>query len=113
MIPHSGGVFLGGKTLGPVAPPDTFSPQKFLERLSSITDESLKEGWIEDKKVAQELKKRLESARQAAETEDQNRLESTLRGLLKKVEEERDRSLLSEAYALLKYNVQYWLDQLK
>ena len=112
MIPHSGGVFLGGKTLGPVASPDPFDSQKFLERLSSIIDESLKEGWIEDGNVAQNLKKRLESARGTVESGDKKRLESALRDLLKKVEE-KDGSLLSEAYALLKYNVQYWLDQLK
>jgi len=113
VIPHSGGVFLEGRTLGPIAPPEEFESQKFLERLSSIIDESLAEGWIEDKKVAQDLKKRLESARQAIESRDKKRLESTLKDLLKKVEQEKDRSLLSEAYALLKYNVQYWLDQLK
>ena len=104
---------LTGKTIGPAAPPDPFDSQKFLERLSSIIDESLKEGWIEDKKVAQNLKKGLESARDAYGSGDKKRLESRLRDLLKKVEEEKDRSLLSEAYALLKYNVQYWLGQLE
>jgi len=111
IIPHARLVFLGGNTLGPVAPPDTFDPQKFLGRLSSMIDESLKEGWIEDGNVVQDLEKGLESARGAVKSGDEKQLESTLRDLLEKVEKEKGRSLLSEAYALLKYNVQYWLDQ--
>ena len=106
-------VLLQGQTTGPVAPPDPFDPQEFLERLSSIIDESFWEGWIEDKRLAEDLKKRLESAREAIESGNEKRLKSILRALLTKVEEEKDRSLLSEAYALLKYNIQYWLDQLK
>ena len=106
-------VLLQGQTTGPVAPPDPFDPQEFLERLGTIINASLSEGWNEDESVAQDLKKRLESARDAYGSGDNKRLESILRALLKKVEEEKDRSLLSEAYGLLKYNVQYWLDQLK
>ncbi|MFQ5906276.1 MAG: hypothetical protein ACE5JA_06855 [bacterium] len=104
---------LTGKTIGPVAPPEEFDPGQFVGELALMIDQSLTEGWVEDKNVAQDLRNRLGSARQAAETEDQRRLKSTLVELLSKVEKEKDRSLLSEAYALIKYNVQYWLDQLK
>ena len=106
-------VFLQAQTTGPVAPPDPFDSGKFVERLGTIFDESLSEGWVEDESVAEDLKKKLESAREAVESGDKKRLESILRALLKKVEEEKDRSLLSEAYALLKYNVQYWLERLE
>lgn len=112
-IPDVRGYLLGGNTLGPVALPDPLDPQKFVERLNAIVDESLSEGWIEDKKVAHDLKRKLESAREAVESGDKERLESVLRAVLRKVEEEKDGSLLSEAYALLKYNVRYWLDQLE
>ncbi|TET81091.1 hypothetical protein E3J38_04530 [candidate division TA06 bacterium] len=112
-IPDGRSFFLRGNTPGPVASPDPFDPQKFLERLSAIIDESLKEGWIEDENVAEDLKKRLESAREAIESGNEKRLKSILSALPEKVEEEKDRSLLSEAYGLLKYNIQYWLDQLK
>lgn len=113
VTPHSGGFFLKGRTLGPVVPSTKFNPDQFLEQLTFMINESLKEGWIEAESLAEDLKKGLESARQAYWSGDNKRLESILRALVKKVEEEKDGSLLSEAYALLKYNVQYWLDQLK
>jgi hypothetical protein len=105
-----GGYFLGGSTLGPVGPSKEFHPEQFSKKIASIIDESVSEGWIEDESFAVDLKKTLGTS---IESGNENRIESTLLELLKKVEEEKDHSLLSEAYALLKYNMQYMLEQLE
>lgn len=105
-------VYHSGNTVGPVAPPEEFDPQEFLEHLTWMIDENLREGWIEAEGVAKEFQKRLQLAREAIQDEDSKRLESILKAFLEVVEKEKERSLLSEAYALLKFNLQYWLDQL-
>jgi len=105
--------FLGGNTVGPVAPPDTFDVGKFLERLKNIIDMSLTEGWIESEKVAQDLREKLELAQKAVNNEDLAELKSTLEQMLREIEGQRNRSLLSESFGLLKYNIQYWLNQLE
>lgn len=56
--------FVSGKTLGPVRIPELLIPENFVEYIISLSTESFSLGWIEKKKVFEELVNRLGAVKQ-------------------------------------------------
>ncbi|MCH7767194.1 MAG: hypothetical protein IH916_11610 [Acidobacteria bacterium] len=98
-----------GVTVGPVAPPEIIHPATFARKLIEMLDVSIEQGWIESPSVAQEMRTLLGNAAAAFDRGELERASDLLESLLKRVEEENEQTLLSEAYALLKFNVEFLL----
>lgn len=101
-----------GVTVGPATPPEPFHPAVFVRRILEMVDVSAKQGWIESPKVKLEFQAMLAQAEEALVRKENARASVLLRRLLGRVEAEKGKTLLSEAYALLKFNVQYLESQL-
>jgi len=101
-----------GVTVGPALPPQPFEPASFARRIIGMVDVSLQEGWIESPTVAQEIRTLLGNAVAALQRQDITQAASIVRTLLQRVEQENERTLLSEAYALLKFNLEFLQKQL-
>lgn len=104
---------VSGKTVGPVGFPEPFEPVAFTEYIVNLTEESRSLGWIEDRGVADGFKGRLTAVGEGVARGETAQAKDLLKGLLTEVESEKGKSLLSEAYALLRFNIQYLLDNLK
>lgn len=124
-----------GWTIGPSGPPTLFIPLDFLDSLKSYINQSFSLGWISDKKekddkdkeskIVKELIKYLDNARAQIVKNKIKEAKKKLEEFVKKVEEYYDKSkkedkgkeergsFTSEAYALLKYNAEYLIGQLK
>jgi len=105
-IPH-------GVAVGPTRPPPTIEPAVFLKNVQKMVDTSLRQGWIESPGVAGELKSSLAQLAFAIKNKNQARSSRILGFLLQRVEKEKDRTLLSEAYALVKFNLEYLQNQMQ
>jgi len=104
------------KTVGPTAPPTDstgqFSPAILLDSIDGYIGDSVKLGWLNDRKLADNLRTQLNSIRGALRS---NNLESVNKGFKKflKTLNGIDRSKLSpEAYGLLSLNAQYLIARL-
>ncbi|MCL4549641.1 MAG: hypothetical protein M1495_13840 [Bacteroidetes bacterium] len=130
-----------GWTVGPKDPPTQFVPVEFLDTLKSYLRQAYSLKWIVDKKenekekhdkekekdsgIVKELTKYLVKAREHLIKNKIKEAKKQLKEFVEKVEnyyendrdEEKERSehgyLTSEAYALLKYNAEYLIQQLK
>lgn len=102
-----------GLTVGPVAPPDKLEPGKFLTDIQGMVDTALEQGWILSPSLAKELKESLRQAASLMNGADSKAQRTALEEILKGVEEEKDKRLLSEAYAILKYNIEFILSRLE
>lgn len=106
LVPH-------GVTVGPVAAPENLDSVVFLNEVDAMVEIAVQQGWVLSPSLAQELRESLKSAVASLQQENSNGTVETLQGLLKRVEEEKEKALLSEAYALLKYNIEFLLSRLK
>lgn len=102
-----------GMTVGPADPPDPFVPASFTEKILEYVSISIKQGWIESAQIDRHLVSGISEVQGAIEKGDKPRAAKTLDDLLSTVEREKEKSLLSEAYALLKFNLEYLRDNLK
>lgn len=96
-----------GVTVGPVEPPRRVQPAAFARKILEMLEVSVEQGWIESPSVAQEMRVLLGNAAAAFDRGELERASDLLESLLKRVEEENEQTLLSEAYALLKFNVEF------
>lgn len=101
------------KTLGPKDPPDPFIITAFLDTLVSYKHQALDLGWITNKGIANSLDKKLENARKQLEKGKVKQAINMLNAFLNEVEAQKDKHLTSEAYALLKFNVEYLIQKLE
>ncbi|MBI3585326.1 MAG: hypothetical protein HY096_15420 [Nitrospinae bacterium] len=126
-----------GKTLGPTAPPADFKPIDFHNYIISLKHEAYKLGWIiqgkdddkgkkedEEKGIMKSLDEKLDKAKKKLEKGDTKEAVEKLKSFIHEVEglykEDKDKEkedhrhehITSEAYALLKYNAQYLIEQL-
>jgi len=101
-----------GVTVGPVAPPEKVEPTAFLREVEAMIDVSLEQGWILSSSLAAELKGILQDGLGSLHRKNPEGTRESLARLLKLVEEEKGKRLLSEAYALLRYNTEYVLSHL-
>ncbi len=109
------------KTIGPTAPPSDFKPLDFLNYIIDLKHQSTSLGWIRDKGIEQSLDTKLENAKKKIEQGNVGAAKNILEALINEVEAQGCESyescpsgkhLTSEAYALLKYNVRYLIENL-
>ncbi len=101
------------ETIGPKDPPVPFVAVVFLDTLISYTAQSLALGWIADQLTADKYTNLFSTARSQLMSNDSTGARSTLTTVLNNVPADSAAELLtSEAYALLRYNTEYLLDQL-
>ncbi len=110
LTPYGPGIV--GKTVGPVLPSEPFLPIAFLDTLISYTHQAYDLGWIKNQKVVKHLDKTFEHAKKRLEKGSIPRAIKALRASVKRVETRKKRHLTSEAYALLRFNTEYLIDQL-
>ena len=99
---------VGGKTVGPVGIPEHFDPIEFVKTIISYNRESFVQGWVEDQQTANINHEKLEKIIKTFEEGDRDLAYNLLTIFLSTIEAEKnERKLLPEAYALLKYNIEY------
>jgi len=101
-----------GVTVGPDNPPRPFSAAAFARQLAQYVSTSLDNGWIESTQVGQQLRSALAELQGAIEKGEKPRAVKILSELSARVEREKGKALLSEAYALLKFNLEFLRDKL-
>jgi hypothetical protein len=102
-----------GKTIGPKAPPKNFDPTKFIQYIESLLDESSKLGWVKNRGTENSLNKQLIAAERQIGKNGNHPTKKMMEAFLKEVKNLKKKHLSSEAYALLYYNTQYFLDHLE
>lgn len=100
------------KTIGPTAPADPFDASTFLDTLISYTTQSLALGWIADQQTADKYEDHFNIAKTQLQQQDTTAARSELQTVLQEVDQDSGSVLTSEAYALLRFNTEYLLDQL-
>lgn len=101
-----------GKTVGPVAVSEKFVPEKFLNNIISLKDESLKLGWIDSRMPSFRLGNRLKAIGEAISEKNIPIAKDLTQSFIEEVESLKDEHLTPEAYYILKFNAQYLLDHL-
>jgi hypothetical protein len=99
-------------TIGPMTPPTPFNVLTFLDTLASYTTRSRSLGWIEDQTTADKYLSYFSSARAKLVQGDSVGARTPLQQVLRDVDVDSSSTLTSEAYALLRYNTEYLLNQL-
>jgi len=96
-----------GKTIGPVPIPEPFEQTRFIEQIISYTNQSISEGWIDKKEVIEYAKNELNKIKKSSNNKN------LIKSFLEKIEEYYKKDMiLSEAYVLLKYNLEYLLPKM-
>ncbi|MGI0015221.1 MAG: hypothetical protein ACREBU_17540, partial [Nitrososphaera sp.] len=101
-----------GKTVGPIAPAAMFDAIDFLDTLISYTNQSLALGWIANQLTADKYEGHFNTARTRLQQTNIAAARAELQTVLQEVEQDKVSALTSEAYALLRFNTEYLLDQL-
>ena len=104
--------YVSRKTLGPTAPPADFKPVIFIDYIISVKHEAFSLGWIKNKGIENSLDAKLENAKKKLEQGNTTAAKNLLNAFINEVEAQKDKHLTSEAYGLLKYNVQYLIEKL-
>lgn len=100
------------KTLGPTAPPADFKPISFIDYIITVKHEAFSLGWITNQGVEQSLDAKLDNAKMKITQGNANAAKNILEAFINEVEAQKDKYLTSEAYGLLKYNVEYLIGRL-
>ena len=100
------------KTLSAKLPPETFEPLSFLDNLISLKEQAYSLGWIDNKGILNSLDQKLEAAKKNIEKGKVNTAKNILGAFINEVEAQKEKHLSSEAYALLKFNAQYLIENL-
>ncbi len=101
-----------GKTIGPNPPSADFVATAFLDTLISYTSRSRTLGWITTQPIANKYEDHFNSVRTKLQQDNIATARTELQTVLQEVEQDSPSFLTSEAYALLRYNTEYLLDQL-
>jgi hypothetical protein len=101
-----------GKTVGPKAPPKTFSASDFINYLISIKEQSVSLGWIKNQGVANSLGAKLNDVKKKITSGDNKTAKNVLGAFQNEVQAQNGKQLTSEAYALLYFNAKYLIDHL-
>lgn len=109
------------KTIGPTAPPADFKSIDFISYIIDLKHQSASLGWITNKGVEQSLDAKLDNAKKKIEQGNTTAAKNILNAFINEVEAQgcvthencpSGKHLTPEAYALLKYNVQYLIGKL-
>ncbi len=113
-----------GKAVGPVAPPAEFDALVFIDYIIKLKHDAIELGWVNKKGgqgIIRSLDAKLNSAKRAIERSNILTAKNILGAFLNEVEAQgcssykdcnKGKHLKPEAYALLKYNVEYLLSKL-
>ena len=102
-----------GTTLGPGKAPSVFAPLDFLDTLISYKHRAVALGWINNNGVANSLDSKLDVAKKQLVSGNNRTAVNTLNAFLNEVEAQNGKHLTSDAYALLKFNVEYLIGKLQ
>ncbi len=111
-----------GKTIGPTAPPADFKPAAFLDYIIDLKHQASSLGWIDNSGIVNSLDAKLDNAKKKMIQGENNTAKNILNAFINDVEAQGcstyvncppGKHLTSEAYALLKFNAQYLIDNLK
>ncbi len=84
----------------------------FLDTLISYTSQSLELGWIKQNSTSDKYLSYFNSAKTQLEQDNINQVRDILKNVLKEVDKDSTEAITSEAYALIRYNTEYLLEQL-
>jgi len=101
-----------GKTLYGKYPPDPFIPLNFLDILINYTDSSYSLGWITNQPTTDKYDSLFITAKTQLQQNNNNAARTTLQTVLQEVDVDSTNNLTSEAYALLRYNTEYLINQI-
>ena len=110
-----------GKTIGSTPPPADFKPIEFLDYIISMKHEAFSLGWVKNKGIENSLDVKLNNAKKKIEQGNIIAAKNILNAFINEVEAQgcetyqncpEGKHLTPEAYALLKYNVQYLIGKL-
>jgi hypothetical protein len=123
MVPGSNDIFINsaqGRTIGPADPPSPFVALDFIDTLIAMKAEAKGEPlkWIKPGDLSDLIDERLGQARDYLEAEDESKAEDELEVCLNAILEDCEGAgpvsyLTTEACALLRYNIEYLIDQLE
>jgi len=95
-----------GRTIGPVPAPNPFNKEKHIEKVITYFSISTEEGWIDNKEVIDSLRSTLQKIKTDLGNKQQ------IKELIDSIETYYNKeAMLSEAYTLLKYNLEYLLNK--
>jgi hypothetical protein len=110
-----------GMTIGPTAPSSDFKPLDFINYIINMKHEAFSLGWITNKGIENSLDAKLDNAKKKIEQGNITAAKNILEAFINEVEAQgcetyqtcpSGKHLTPEAYALLKYNVQYLIGRL-
>ena len=110
------------KTIGPKDPPADFKPIDFLNYIISLKHEAYNLGWIKNAGIEQSLDAKFDNAKKKIEQGNIEAAKNILNAFINEVEAQgcvtyedcsSGKHISPEAYALLKYNVQYLISNLR
>lgn len=96
-----------GITVGPVAKPESVDPATLVRNIIHLLDVSVEQGWINSQTLAQEIRGKLEKIVLTISQDSSVRARGNIESVLVLIENEGGKGLLSEAYALLRFNLEY------
>jgi hypothetical protein len=100
------------KTVSPKDPPYPLIISSFLDTLLNYVSQSYMLEWITDETTANKYTNFFTTAKDQIIQEDSSVTRSTLENVLREVDIDSTNYLTSEAYALLRYNTEYLVEQL-
>jgi hypothetical protein len=100
------------KTIGPKDPPYPLIISSFLDTLLNYVSQSFALDWIIDETTANKYTNLFTTAKDQIIQGDSSASRSTLKNVLQEVDKDSTNNLTSEAYALLRYNTEYLIEQL-
>ena len=101
-----------GKTVGPTAPPAVFNVVTFLDYIIDLKHQAASLGWIDNSGIVNSLDVKLDNAKKKMSQGDNNTARNILSAFINDIEAQSGKHLTSEAYALLKYNAAYLINNL-
>ncbi|MBI5188983.1 MAG: hypothetical protein HZA07_08000, partial [Nitrospirae bacterium] len=119
LTPYGPGIV--GKTNGPTVPPADIKPIEIFNYVIDLKHQAFSLGWITNKGIENSLDVKLDNAKKKLEQGNNTAAKNILNAFINEVEAQGCKSyedcpsgkhLTSEAYALLKYNVQYLVERL-
>ncbi len=100
------------KTIAAKLPATPFNPQKFLDSLINYNNQSQQLNWIKNTPILNKYDSLFTSAKTQLQQNNIAGVKTTLNQVLQDVDVDSTSNLTSEAYALIKYNTEYLLNNL-
>jgi len=100
------------KTVAAKLPPSPFNQQEFLDSLINYNIHSYQLNWIINQATSNKYDSLFNAAKVQLQQNNNNAVRITLQTVLQEVDIDSTENLTSEAYALLRYNTEYLLEQI-